>query len=84
MGVPDPAPGRHPGLDSAHLGRGHPTRPEQFTVPTVLERFTALGDPHAGIDDAVGTLDRLIALAAELGPAEKPPRAATAQAAGSR
>jgi bifunctional non-homologous end joining protein LigD len=50
------------------------TRPEQFTVPTVLERFTAMGDPHAGIDDAVGTLDRLIALAAELGPAEKPPR----------
>jgi len=50
------------------------TRPEQFTVPTVLERFTAIGDPHAGIDDAVGTLDRLIALAAELGPAEKPPR----------
>ncbi|SKB38361.1 bifunctional non-homologous end joining protein LigD [Arthrobacter sp. 49Tsu3.1M3] len=50
------------------------TRPEQFTVPTVLERFTAVGDPHAGIDDAVGTLDRLITLAAELGPAEKPPR----------
>jgi len=50
------------------------TRPEQFTVPTVLERFTAMGDPHAGIDDAVGTLDRLISLAAGLGPAEKPPR----------
>lgn len=49
-------------------------RPEQFTVPTVLERFAAMGDPHAGIDDAVGTLDRLITLAAELGPAEKPPR----------
>jgi bifunctional non-homologous end joining protein LigD len=51
------------------------TRPEQFTVPTVLERFAVMGDPHTGIDDAVGTLDRLIALAAELGPAEKPPRA---------
>src|SRR6476620_2871472 len=50
------------------------TRPEQFTVPTVLERFAAMGDPHAGIDDAVGTLDRLIMLAAVLGPAEKPPR----------
>ena len=50
------------------------TRPEQFTVPTVLERFAGIGDPHAGIDDAVGTLDRLIALADELGPAEKPPR----------
>ncbi|MGO4859580.1 non-homologous end-joining DNA ligase [Arthrobacter sp. 2MCAF14] len=50
------------------------TRPEQFTVPTVLERFAEVGDPHAGIDDAVGTLDRLLDLAAELGPAEKPPR----------
>ena len=50
------------------------TRPEQFTVPTVLERFAATGDPHAGIDDAVGTLDGLLALAAELGPADKPPR----------
>ncbi|WP_018772677.1 non-homologous end-joining DNA ligase [Arthrobacter sp. 131MFCol6.1] len=50
------------------------TRPEQFTVPTVLERYAAMGDPHAGIDDAVGALDRLITLAAELGPAEKPPR----------
>ena len=49
-------------------------RPEQFTVPTVLERFAEVGDPHAGIDDAVGTLDGLLALAAELGPAEKPPR----------
>lgn len=50
------------------------TRPEHFTVPTVLERFAMMGDPHAGIDDAAGTLDGLIALAAELGPAEKPPR----------
>ena len=49
-------------------------RPEQFTVPTVLERFAAVGDPHAGIDDAAGSLDGLLALAAELGPAEKPPR----------
>lgn len=49
-------------------------RPEQFTVPTVLERFAAVGDPHAGIDDAAGSLDGLLGLAAELGPAEKPPR----------
>ena len=49
-------------------------RPEEFTVPTVLERFAEIGDPHAGIDDAVGTLDGLLALATELGPAEKPPR----------
>nr|WP_209066564.1 non-homologous end-joining DNA ligase [Arthrobacter pigmenti] len=49
-------------------------RPEQFTVPTVLERFARLGDPHAGIDDDAGQLDALLALAEELGPAEKPPR----------
>ncbi|BCW70983.1 non-homologous end-joining DNA ligase [Arthrobacter sp. NicSoilB8] len=50
------------------------TRPEQFTVPTVIERFAVMGDPHAGIDNAAGTLDGLISLAADLGPAEKPPR----------
>jgi bifunctional non-homologous end joining protein LigD len=50
-------------------------RPEQFTVRTVPGRFADLGDPHNGIDDAVGSLDGLLALAAELGPAEKPPRA---------
>ncbi|MBT1001986.1 non-homologous end-joining DNA ligase [Paenarthrobacter sp. DKR-5] len=53
------------------------TRPEQFTVPTVLERFAAIGDPHGGIDDAVGKLDGLLALTEELGPAEKPPRGGT-------
>ncbi|ACL41167.1 DNA polymerase LigD, polymerase domain protein [Pseudarthrobacter chlorophenolicus A6] len=50
-------------------------RPERFTVPTVLERFADIGDPHAGIDDAVGSLDGLLALAKDLGPAEKAPRA---------
>jgi bifunctional non-homologous end joining protein LigD len=50
-------------------------RPEQFTVPTVMERFAGVGDPHAGIDDAAGSLEGLLALAAELGPAEKAPRA---------
>lgn len=53
-------------------------RPEEFTVRSVLERFAAIGDPHRGIDDAVGTLDGLLALADELGPAEKPPRAGDA------
>ncbi len=48
--------------------------PERFTVATVLERFAERGDPTAGIDDAVGSLDRLLALADELGPAEKPPK----------
>ncbi len=49
-------------------------RPEEFTVSSVLERFAEIGDPHRGIDDAVGTLDGLLRLAEELGPAEKPPR----------
>jgi len=49
-------------------------RPEEFTVLTVPERYAEIGDPHAGIDDAVGTLDGLLRLAEELGPAEKPPR----------
>ncbi|WP_445154526.1 non-homologous end-joining DNA ligase [Arthrobacter sp. Hor0625] len=49
-------------------------RPEQFTVLTVPGRYADVGDPHSGIDGAAGSLDGLLALAAELGPAEKPPR----------
>jgi bifunctional non-homologous end joining protein LigD len=41
----------------------------------VLKRFAESGDAHAGIDGAVGSLDGLLALAKELGPAEKAPRA---------
>jgi len=48
-------------------------RPAEFTVLTVPGRYAELGDPHAGIDDEVGTLDGLLRLADELGPAEKPP-----------
>lgn len=47
--------------------------PEEFTVPTVLERFAERGDAHEGIDDAAASLDALLALADRLGPAEKPP-----------
>ncbi|MCU1572470.1 MAG: polymerase protein [Micrococcaceae bacterium] len=57
-------------------GEVRSARPEQFTVLTVPRRFAEGGDPHAGIDDAVGSLDGLLALAAELGPADKPPRGA--------
>lgn len=49
-------------------------RPEEFTVLTVPERFVAIGDPHAGIDTAAGSLEGLLALAEQMGPAEKPPR----------
>ena len=51
------------------------SRPEEFTVRSVLERFAERGDPASGIDSAVGSLDALLALAEELGPAEKPPKA---------
>lgn len=49
-------------------------RPEEFTVLTVPERFAAIGDPHAGIDTAAGSLEGLLTLAEQMGPAEKPPR----------
>lgn len=52
----------------------HDSRPEQFTVTTMLRRFAERGDVAAGIDDAVGSLEGLLRLAEELGPAEKPPK----------
>jgi len=39
--------------------------PAAFTIDTVPERFAALGDAGAGIDDAEGSLDRLLELSAE-------------------
>ncbi|WP_426002506.1 non-homologous end-joining DNA ligase [Paenarthrobacter sp. NyZ202] len=50
-------------------------RPEQFTVATAPLRFAEQGDPHQAIDDHPGSLDNLLALAADMGPAEKAPRA---------
>ena len=50
--------------------------PDEFTVLTVPQRYAEQGDPHAGIDDAAGSLDALLQLAEKLGPAEKPPRGA--------
>lgn len=38
-------------------------RTEDFTMATVPERFATIGDPGAGIDAAVGTLDSLLELA---------------------
>jgi DNA ligase D-like protein (predicted polymerase) len=50
--------------------------PAAFTVATVPERFTDIGDPWEGMDDAAARLDGLLALAQELGPAEKAPQGA--------
>lgn len=37
--------------------------PADFTVFTMPARFATMGDPHAAMDDAVGSLDALLALA---------------------
>ncbi len=52
--------------------------PADFTVLTVPQRFAAIGDPHAGMDDAPGSLETLLELAASddaagLGDAPWPP-----------
>jgi bifunctional non-homologous end joining protein LigD len=49
-------------------------RAEQFVLPTVLERYAAIGDPWEGMESAGGSLDALLDLAKRLGPAEKPPK----------
>ncbi|MDX1877484.1 MULTISPECIES: non-homologous end-joining DNA ligase [Mycobacteriaceae] len=46
-------------------------RPEEFTVATVPGRYAQFGDPWAGMDDAAGGLEGLLALAEELGPMPK-------------
>jgi len=48
--------------------------PAEFTIDSVTARYAEIGDPWAGMDDATGSLDGLLALAKELGPAEKPPK----------
>jgi DNA ligase D-like protein (predicted polymerase) len=52
--------------------------PADFTVHTVPRRFAEIGDPHAGMDGAAGSLDGLLELAARdeaagLGDAPWPP-----------
>jgi len=52
--------------------------PADFSVLTVPKRFAELGDPHAGMDDAAGSLEKLLELAARdlaegLGDAPWPP-----------
>jgi bifunctional non-homologous end joining protein LigD len=52
--------------------------PAEFTVLTVPKRFAEIGDPHADMDSAPGSLEKLLELAAEdeaagLGDAPWPP-----------
>ena len=49
-------------------------RPEAYTIATVPARVAEFGDPWAGMDGTTGSLDPLLALADDLGPAEKPPK----------
>jgi len=41
-------------------------RPEDFTLATMIERFSQLGDRHAGIDVSPGSIERLLELSARL------------------
>jgi bifunctional non-homologous end joining protein LigD len=41
--------------------------PADFTVLTVPKRFAEMGDPHAGIDEAAGSLEKLLELASKNG-----------------
>jgi hypothetical protein len=52
--------------------------PADFTIFTIPERFKKIGDPHTGMDDAPGSLEELLELAAKdeasgLGDAPWPP-----------
>jgi DNA ligase D-like protein (predicted polymerase) len=49
-------------------------RPQQYTLGSVVDRHSALGDRWADIDGSAGSLEPLLDLAHRLGPAEKPPR----------
>lgn len=63
--------------------------PADFTIFTVPERFAKLGDPHAGINDAAGSLEKLLELAARdeaegLGDAPWPPHFRKMESEGTR
>lgn len=52
-------------------------RPEAFTVATVPARLALNGDPWQAMDSTAGSLDALLTLAEELGPAPRAPKTGT-------
>ncbi|HEY1945675.1 MAG TPA: non-homologous end-joining DNA ligase [Bryobacteraceae bacterium] len=63
--------------------------PAEFTVLTMPKRFAEIGDPHADMDAAAGSLEKLLALAAEdeaagLGDAPWPPHFRKTEGEGKR
>jgi bifunctional non-homologous end joining protein LigD len=63
--------------------------PADFTVPTMPLRFATIGDPHANMDTVLGSLERLLELAARdeaegLGDAPWPPHFRKAEGEASR
>ena len=58
--------------------------PAAFTVVTVPDRFAAVGDPWAAMNDAGAGLESLLELAEDQGPAEKAPRGARRNQGGRR
>src|SRR6202046_2863190 len=63
--------------------------PADFTIFTVPRRFSELGDPHAGMDSAAGSLEQLLEIAAKdesegLGDAPWPPHFRKMEGEGSR
>src|ERR1700691_4727212 len=63
--------------------------PAEFTIFTMPKRFAEIGDPHAGMNDALGSLEPLLELAARdeaegLGDAPWPPHFRKMESAGPR
>jgi bifunctional non-homologous end joining protein LigD len=79
-----------PTRECRRLSRGTRCRtatPADFTVLTVPKRFAKMGDPHAGMDAAPGSLEKLLELAEKdkadgLGDAPWPPHFRESRAAG--